>query len=311
MIVTLTPNPAVDVTLTVAEVDRGGSRVIDTARRRAGGKGVNVSRVLAQQGEPTHAVLPIGRADERWFDRDLAGVPHTLVPCEAATRHSYALVEMAPGVTSVLNEAGASRSAAEWQAALAVVRDHLGAAEVLVASGSLPPATPPTLLGVIAAAGHAAGVPVVLDVSGSHLVAAAEAGADVLKPNRAELAAAFPGLDAVDGARALQERGARLVVVSLGAAGMLLVPPTGPALHARLPAALQGNPTGAGDAAVAALAGSLRGRDVTALTEADLETLARRAVAWSAAAVLSPWAGSLGTDPAPLEQEVLLAVPAN
>jgi 1-phosphofructokinase family hexose kinase len=304
MILTLTPNPAVDVTVTTEQLDRGATRVVDAARRRAGGKGVNVSRVLAQQGEDTHAVLPVGSGEESWFDDDLASVPHTLVPCAGPTRHSYALVETGEDVTSMLNEHGAQRTAAEWDAVLAAVRGLSTSADVLVASGSLPPGAPSDVLQTIVGIGREAGVPVVVDVSGTHLLAAADAGADILKPNRDELAAALGDLDVLDAARELQRRGAGIVVVSLGPDGLLVVPPSGQAVHARLPAALRGNPTGAGDAAVAAIASLLRRRDVSTLGPDDLEAVARRAVAWSAAAVLSPWAGSLAVDPATLEPEV-------
>lgn len=306
MILTLTPNPAVDVTLVTEHVDRGASRSIETALRRAGGKGVNVSRVLAQQGVPTHAVLPVGRDDEAWFRADLAAVPHTLVVCEAPTRHSYAIVETGEDTTSMLNESGSARGAREWDELLTALHGPVRRADVLVASGSLPPGAPSGTLQALTVLGRAAGVPVVLDVAGAHLLAAADAGADVLKPNRDELVAALGEVDPLDGARALQRRGARLVVVSLGADGMLLVPVHGDPVHARLLAPLHGNPTGAGDAAVAAVASLVRGRDVASLDHDDLTAVARRAVAWSAAAVLSPWAGSLGGDPVALEHDVVL-----
>jgi fructose-1-phosphate kinase PfkB-like protein len=85
----------------------------------------------------------------------------------------------------------------------------------------------------------------------------------------------------------LLDAGAGLVLVSLGADGMLAVPRAGDPLHARLDRPLRGNATGAGDAAVAAVATLLSsGVDDPAL-------LLRRATAWSAAAVLAPLAGEL------------------
>ena len=77
---------------------------------------------------------------------------------------------------------------------------------------------------------------------------------------------------------------------------MLRVPAAGPVLHARLGRALSGNTTGAGDAAVAAIAWGLA-------TDASAEDVLRTATAWSAAAVLHPLAGSL-TDPEPLLAEI-------
>jgi fructose-1-phosphate kinase PfkB-like protein len=118
---------------------------------------------------------------------------------------------------------------------------------------------------------------------------AAAAGASALKPNQSELRETTGEADPAVGARRLIEAGARLVLVSLGEDGMLIVDSTDARtpLRARLPRALEGNPTGAGDAAVAAI-GSCLAEQVT-----DAETILRRATAWSAAAVLMPIAGAI------------------
>ena len=108
------------------------------------------------------------------------------------------------------------------------------------------------------------------------------------------------------------------MVVSLGAEGMLLVlDATGPArgIRARLPKPLHGNATGAGDAAVAAIAAALVEHpelraagdgDAAADTTAARIAMARRATAWSASAVLMPLAGALSPDHAALEAEVVV-----
>jgi tagatose 6-phosphate kinase len=81
----------------------------------------------------------------------------------------------------------------------------------------------------------------------------------------------------------LRRAGAEAVVVSLGADGMLALTPDGE-LMAKPPRRMTGNPTGAGDAAVAALsAGLARG--------ASWPERLREAVALSAAAVSAPLAG--------------------
>ena len=103
-----------------------------------------------------------------------------------------------------------------------------------------------------------AGIPVVVDTSGPGLLAAARAGASALKPNHEELEAATgAGRPARGGAPAFSRSALRLVVVSLGRDGLLVVDRADVPLHARLPRALHGNPTGAGDAAVAAITAAL------------------------------------------------------
>ena len=131
-----------------------------------------------------------------------------------------------------------------------------------------------------------AGARTVVDASTDALLAALPAGPDLVKPNHHELAEVSGETDPVAGARRLLGQGAREVVVSAGAEGLVDVRADGEVWRAALDAPLSGNPTGAGDAAVAALAAALaEGRPVR-------EALAD-AVAWSAAAVLHPLAGQV------------------
>ncbi|NKF32455.1 1-phosphofructokinase family hexose kinase, partial [Pseudomonas sp. BGM005] len=109
------------------------------------------------------------------------------------------------------------------------------------------PGAPATLLPLLIGTAQDAGVPVIVDTSGRGLLHAADAGASVLKPNAAELVEATGIVDPVEGARSLIARGTGLVLLSLGAEGMLAVTASD-VLHARLDAPLDGNPTGAGDA---------------------------------------------------------------
>src|SRR5690606_15759171 len=127
------------------------------------------------------------------------------------------------GDTTIINERGVNPAAAEWDALLSAVEDGLATASVLVVSGSFPPGAPAHILETLIAAGRTAGVPVIVDTSGPSLLRAADAGASVLKPNAAELAEATGIADPLEGARALLTRGAELVLLSMGAEGMLAV----------------------------------------------------------------------------------------
>lgn len=299
MIVTVTPNPAIDVTIAMDALPLGESLAVGAAQRRAGGKGLNVARVLAQTGHRVAAAGLVGADDAAWFAGDLAAVDVRLTGCAAPTRSTYALVERQSGRTTQLNERGPARSTAEWDALVAAVAVACGEAGCLAVSGSLPPHSPADAVARLVACGRDAGIPVIADLTGAALRAAAAAGADVLKPNRAELAHTVGTSDPVAGARMLQRHGAGLVLVSLGEDGLVAVPRTGAVHRARLARAVHGNPTGAGDAVVAAVA---------AAPADDLPTMLRRAVAWSAAAVLAPLAGTLDPAYPDLEPGVLLGV---
>lgn len=301
VVLTVTPNPAIDLTYTVDGVHLGSSHRVPTPLSRAGGKGLNVSRVAHQLGHPTLALATAGGStgEELRQDLEAAGIWHQLVPVLAPTRRTIALVDTAANnTTSIFNELGPALQAAEWQALAAAVVDNLAGVQtsdgvrrpgVLVGSGSLPDQAPADFYPALVALAHAAGVPAIIDTSGAGILAAAKAGADLLKPNNHELMEAVGENDLVAAARTLMTLGAKRVLVSVGEEGMLAFSADAPGryLQAKLPAPLSGNPTGAGDAAVSAAAVAL------ANGEEDLREILRQATAVSAAAVLMPGAGEI------------------
>lgn len=289
MIVTVTPNLALDVTYELDALRLGESHRVRTVTARAGGKGVNVARVLHALGHDVLVLGPAGGAtgDAVRADLEAAGIPHALTPISGETRRT--LTAVAGGEATVLNEPGPRLSPAEWSALAASIPRR----DVLVLSGSLPPGVPPEALAELADART------IVDTTGEALRLAAPR-AWAVKPNAEELAALTGTSDPVEGARLL---GARTVVVSLGADGLMAV--SGDAVcRVAAPEVVSGNPTGAGDAVVAALAAGLahaRGAVVTAPVAGDAVVtglgtpwpeLLQDAAALSAAAVLSPVAGS-------------------
>lgn len=304
MILTVTPNPALDLTWRVERLVEGGTHRADAGAARAGGKGLNVARVAHAEGAEVLAVTTLGGRVGEEFAAELiaSGVPHALVPVAAETRRSIAVVDESLGDTTIINERGVNPTDVEWAAVLADVVERLSGARVLVVSGSVPPGAPESLIPMLIAVGKDAGVPVIVDTSGPALLRAADAGATVLKPNAAELVEATGVADPVEGARSLIARGTELVLLSLGAEGMLAVTATA-LVHARLDEPLAGNPTGAGDAGVAACAVQY------ADGVRDPEQILRRATAWSAAAVLTPLAGDISPRWPEIEQQLRISHP--
>jgi tagatose 6-phosphate kinase len=270
MIVTITPNIALDVTYEVDDLRPGQAHRVRSRRARAGGKGVNVARVLRELG---HDVLVLGLAggptgDAVRADLDDTGLAHDLVPTAEETRRTVTVV--AGGEATLLNEPGPDIAPEEWAALEARIPD----ADVLVISGSLPPGVDEDAIARLARRD----VPVIVDTAGEALRRAAPY-AWAVKPNAEELAELTGTVDPVAGARTL---GARTVVVSLGADGLLAVT-AGEVHRAAPPRVVTGNPTGAGDAVVAALAAG---------AGSPWPELLGDAAALSAAAVLAPVAGS-------------------
>lgn len=309
-IVTVTPNPAIDMTYTVHGITEGASHRVATPLSRAGGKGLNVARVAHQVGHPVLAIAPTGGAAGQTLAAELwtSGVPHSLVNVAAETRRSIALVDTVAGETSIFNEEGQALLPDDWRSlTAAVVRavqggDSHGPAAVLVGSGSLPPGAPEDFYPSLVRTAHDAGIPAIIDTSGPAIIAAARAGADVLKPNHHEIAEATGEESLEAAALSLIALGARTVLVSAGAEGMLAFDHAAPGGYwsARLPAPLSGNPTGAGDAGVAAAAVAL----ADGVTEP--RDILKRATAWSAAAVLMPAAGEISPRYKELEQQLIV-----
>lgn len=299
LIVTVTANPAVDITYHVDGIHPGETHRVHPPVERAGGKGLNVARISHQMGYPVIAVAPVGGAAATVFRSELAssGVPHRLVPVTASTRRSIAFVDTARDLVTIFNELGQPLEASDWQALTAEVTQALGSnpkggtprCGVLVGSGSLPAHAPDDFYPELVRLAHRHGLPAVIDTSGGGLLNAARAGADLLKPNRQELMEATGESDLYRAAHHLLALGARMVLVSAGADGMyaFAAGASGSSWKARLPRPLVGNPTGAGDAAVAAAAVSL------ASGQRHPEQILRAATAWSAAAVLMPAAGQI------------------
>ncbi|GLW93907.1 1-phosphofructokinase family hexose kinase [Actinokineospora globicatena] len=287
MILTVTANPALDVSYRVDKLRPGHTHRIGAVFERAGGKGFNVSRVLHDQGVPTRALGPVGGILGDSLRADLldAGLPHDLLPVAAATRMTIAVVA---DEATMFNEPGGPLSAFDWSRLHDLVRSYLPRAEVLVCSGSLPLDAPDESYADFVALAAKFRVPTVVDVGGAPLRAAAQAGVAIVKPNAEELAAAVDDDDPLVGARELRSLGAEAVVVSLGADGLLAATPDGD-WRATLPRPVVGNPTGAGDAAVAALADGLR-RGLT------WPERLRLAVTWAGAAVAAPLAGTVDPD---------------
>jgi 1-phosphofructokinase len=254
-----------------------------SSRVDPGGKGVNVSRALAANGRKTRAVLPGGGFEGEQLAALLApaDIPVVLVPVAEAVRANVSVVEP-DGTVTKLNEPGPQLTPEEIEAVTAATVAAAADAEWLACTGSLPPGAPIDFYAQVVERLGSAQVKVAVDSSGAPLVAALDAGPDLIKPNREELAEATgrPVLtlgDVIAAAEELRGRGAGTVLASLGADGAVLVDASG----ATFGSATVDRPrsaVGAGDAMLAGfLAGGGGGPDAL-----------REALAWGAAAASLP-----------------------
>ncbi|HEY0817038.1 MAG TPA: 1-phosphofructokinase [Pseudonocardia sp.] len=280
MIVTVTPNPSVDRTVFVDALRIGHIMRSTQSWSEPSGKGVNVALALKAHDRPTLAVLPVGGpAGAQLVDMlSRAGLDYQPVPIAGEVRINISLVQP-DGVVTKINEQGPALSDAESHALLDNARVRAQAGEWLAGCGSLPGGLSDDYYAQLVETGHRAGAPVVIDTSGPALVKSLAAGPDLIKPNTDELAEAVGGTvttfgDAVEAAQELRGRGAKTVLVSLGADGALLVTASR-VVHGSAPVDTVVSTVGAGDAL---LAGYL---SATAETDQALGN----ALAWGAAAV--------------------------
>ncbi|MFF9511381.1 1-phosphofructokinase family hexose kinase [Streptomyces sp. NPDC014724] len=303
MILTVTLNTALDLTYGVPELVPHASHRVSDMSERPGGKGLNVARVLSTLGHDTvvtgfaggttGAVLRELLAAPAPRDTDPAAataaasaaapITDALVAVAGNTRRTIAVVDRATGDTTQLNEPGPLVSADEWAALLGRYEELLTGADAVALCGSLPPGIHVGAYAELVRLARAADVPVLLDTSGEPLRRGIAARPDLIKPNADELAQLTGSREPLRATRDARRRGAHGVVASLGPDGMLAVTPDG-IWQASPPARVRGNPTGAGDSAVAGLLSGL----VEGLSWPDR---LRRAVALSTATVLSPTAG--------------------
>ncbi len=306
MILTVTPSPALDLTWQVDKLLPGETLRTLPGDHRAGGKGVNVARVAASMGHATEVVAPIGGETGDRFRRELdaSGLASFLLPVQSETRQTATIVDRALGQATVISEEAPALTTEEWADLIALVESRLGGATVLVVSGRISQSAPDDLLTRLVDAARASGVPTVVDTSGPPMLDAARAGATLLKPNRDELVAATGQSSVAAGIDALLQLGAGMVCVSLGEDGLAAATRgDGAVLHrAALRRPVHGNATGAGDAAVAALAVGLA-------ESQSLDRMLRTAAIWAGSAVSMPLAGEV--DAARLRALELDLVPAN
>lgn len=285
-ILTVTPNPAVDVTYTVGRQEIGSTVRVSDVQRRPGGKGLNVARVLRSLGRDVATLQPLGGDTGAWIERELtaSGMPVIACTITATTRTTVAVVDGVAHPT-LFAEAGPALSAAEWSDLAGALTEAVEPGDWVVIAGSFPPGSTPADLQLLVHAARARQARVAVDTSGALLLAAAESGATLVKANESEIAEAT-GIGDRDAALAALGRGGATVMMSLGADGALLRTPGGRTHRRGAVTGVDGNPTGAGDAATAGLVAALA-------DERDAEVALAWAAVCGAAAVLSPVAGEI------------------
>lgn len=288
MILTVTPNTAIDRVIFLRDFSWGHTMRADEALWSPGGKGTDVAWILGELGYPSLALgLAAGQAGQHlqtMIEGQGSRVEFTWT--EGETRTNYVLIDTAHGTQATVTVSGL-RVLPEHVAALETsIERWLPESKALVLGGTLPAGMPADWYVPWIQRGKALGMPVLLDCSGATLAASAPAGATVLKPNLDELSELVgrPLPDRQAAAHAarevMQTYGTELIVASLGAEGALAI--TAERAWYLPPLPVQPvNCAGAGDALMAGLAWGYA-------EQWPLEQTLRLAVAAATAVVITP-----------------------
>ena len=260
MIYTVTLNPALDKTVEIPGMALDTVNRITSMRTDPGGKGINVSKVIAKLGGESCAVGILGGESGRTL---LAALEHEGLRThfrfvEGQTRTNLKIIDRALHTNTDINEPGLTVSPADLDALL---RDLLGMVhegDIVVLAGSLPQGAPQDTYRVWTAACREKGARVCLDADGALLAEGLKAAPYLIKPNEDELSRLVGHRltdtdELIAEGRRLLKGGVTRVVISLGERGALYLRGN-EVLYAEGLSVPVGSTVGAGDSVVAALA---------------------------------------------------------
>ena len=285
MIITVTMNPAIDKTVRSHSILAGGLNRVEDVVTDAGGKGINVSKMIAALGGTSVATGFLGGGAGIEIERVLKnlGVQTDFVAVKHPTRTNLKVLSDDFGVTE-FNEPGASVSPSEMDTLCQKLYNHAKPGVIFVLAGSLPQGVDTDIYQKLTVSLKQKGALVFLDADSQALGRAVEASPDLIKPNKFELAGYFGKgselslKECATLCRELTARGVGIVALSMGAQGALFVT-RGEMLYAPGLPVKALSTVGAGDSMVGAMAYALN------MGNMDFRSAAKLAVAASAGAV--------------------------
>jgi len=286
-IVTLTPNPAIDLSTSIGRVVPTLKLRCTAQRRDPGGGGVNVARVIKRFGGDVHAILPAGGFTGQLLRRLIedAGIENRIIEAEAETRENFYVSELSTDSQYRFILPGQPLRESEWRECLFALAATVPAPKFVVGSGSLPPGVPDDFYAQAAIVARNLGAKFFLDTSGPPLAAAIEHGLYLIKPNLREMSEltgaelATPDDWMVTARTLIEKRKVEIVALSLGHLGALFVT-RDQSLRAEALPIRPVSAVGAGDSFLGALVFSLA-------NDASLADAFRLSVAAGAAALMN------------------------
>lgn len=307
----------------VPRVSPGAVIRAHSAELTCGGKGINVARALRSLGSDSLVILPVGQRDRHGYESLVAAedLNAQLIEVAGGVRTATILLETQTDRVTVVNEAGQFEDPAQWHEVVSTVLADAQPGDLLMVMGSLPVGLAPDALVDLVSGAHARGVRVLVDTAPQWLEPVLVTAPDVIAPNLDEAEACLGPADAhvMDShslddaeareraelaARQLAQRGARLVLVTAGGAGVAVATSDAcawvPAVQVQVVSTV-----GAGDSFVAGFAHAWQQRSFTE-DFTDILECVRSGVASAAASCEQVLAGGVSAD---RYRELLTQVP--
>lgn len=188
MILSVTLNPCVDLTLFVDTLKPFDTNRITRKEVDAGGKGINLSRVAVELGAKSLATGFIGGpvGDQVLAVMRDQGVVDAMVRTRAETRMNFSVEDGTENPPTTFNAKGGPFDDAEWKALISKVEKHATEAKWVAIGGSLPAGVPADAYKTLVEVSKSQGAKVLLDADGEPLKSGLTAAPDMIKPNLPE-----------------------------------------------------------------------------------------------------------------------------
>lgn len=285
MIKTLTLNPALDKTIIVENFKLNQLNRIKKVYKDAGGKGINVSKMLKKLGKESTAVGFLGGASGEFIKNELKKmeINSDFVETAEATRTNTKMVDQINNSFTDINEAGGLISQEKLEELEGKLFSDLKAGDILVLAGSIPAGLKDNIYAELIELAKSKDVKTILDADGELFRQGIKAGPTLIKPNEHELELYFEKefknqKDMILAAEKLLKEGIEMIMLSLGKEGAVFISQTEKYFIEPLKLDVKST-VGAGDAMVAGLAYALE-------NELELKEMLKTAAACSSATLI-------------------------
>ncbi|RKD32079.1 1-phosphofructokinase [Thermohalobacter berrensis] len=230
MVITVTLNPALDKTIQINNFTIDSVNRVNSVRLDAGGKGINVSKVIKELGGYSIAVGLIGGKNGQFIKKylDNLGIENDFIELDSETRTNIKIIDPVNQTNTDINESGPVISEDSLKLIKDTIMKYATEDNVIVFSGSVPKGVGKNIYKDLILDSKKRGAKTILDTEGELFLEGIKSGPYLVKPNIHELEKAFKitlrdKKDIVNISKEIIRYGVNYVVVSLGSKGSIFV----------------------------------------------------------------------------------------